>query len=153
MQRAVAGEAPGPPERAMGWGLGVEPGALRVPSLARPRHRPRAQGAGNGPSSAWGVHLTSHGRPICRVVRDAIVLTPCVPCEPYDGHPNPNPSPQISPLPLPPDPPPHPPTPSPDVRSSPEIFRAILWGKVLFGLWSQHLLRKFSSGPFCQRRG
>ena len=61
------------PERALGWGLGVEPRVLHVMSGAWPRHCPRAKRAGKGPSRARGVHLTWHGRPICRL-GEAIVL-------------------------------------------------------------------------------
>ena len=65
-----------PPEWAPGWGLRVEPRALRVPSGAWPWHRPRAEGAGKALLRAWGVHLTWHGPLICRVVGEAIVLHP-----------------------------------------------------------------------------
>ena len=46
-----------------------------------------------GLSGAWGVHLIRHGRPICSVVGDSIVLHPQTSCEPEDRPPNPSPIP------------------------------------------------------------
>ena len=71
---------PAPPEReVLGQGLGVEPRALRMPSRVWPWHRPRGKGIGKGLSRARVVHLTWHGWPICRAVREAIVLHPRYP--------------------------------------------------------------------------
>ena len=39
---------PVPLEQAPGWGLGVQPRALRTLSRAWPRHRPKAKGTGKG---------------------------------------------------------------------------------------------------------
>ena len=75
--------SPEPRERVQGQGPRQVPGA---PRAALCRQGARGVRAGEGPSSALGVHLILwHGRPICGVVGDAIMPPPPRP-PPPGGH-------------------------------------------------------------------
>ena len=73
---------PGAPGAGPGVGLGAGYQARPEGRAERdPAHGPggasgREQGRARGPSRPRAVHLTWHGRPICRVVRDATVHPP-----------------------------------------------------------------------------
>ena len=47
-----------------------------MPSGAWPGHCPRAQGVGKGPPRALRMHLIWHGRLVCRVVGESVILHP-----------------------------------------------------------------------------
>ena len=86
-------------------------GAPRVKLGVAYHHSGPATSKGNvqrGPSRTWGVHFIWHGRPICRVVGDAIVPPP-PPGRPVSLKIDTQIQIQISP----PSPPPPPPPPSP----------------------------------------